>query len=113
MALAGRMRGDGGGPDLLRANSGIPLRLTLANDNVYPHTGRIVFADRQVNTQTGTIRMVGAFPNPGNVLRPGQFGRIRAMTAMRRNAMLVPQRAVTELQGRYLVAVVGAGNRVS
>jgi membrane fusion protein (multidrug efflux system) len=111
MTLAGRV--NGGGPDLLRANSPIPLRLTLASEIVYGHAGRIAFADRQVNTQTGAIRIVGAFPNPGNVLRPGQFGRIRAMIMMRKNALLVPQRAVTELQGRYLVAVVGAANRVS
>jgi len=112
MALAGRMR-TGGGPDLLRINSPIPLQLTLANETVYPHSGRIVFADRQVNSQTGTIRIVGAFSNPGNMLRPGQFGRIRAITMMRRGALLVPQRAVAELQGRYQVAVVGPQNRVS
>jgi len=112
MALAGRMR-TSAGPDLLRVNSAVPLQLTLANETIYPHQGRIAFADRQVNSETGTIRIVGAFPNPGNVLRPGQFGRVRAMTAMRKGALLVPQRAVTELQGRYQVAVVGAGNRVS
>ena len=111
MALAGKI--GGAGPDLLRANSAVPLQLTLANDSIYPHQGRIVFADRQVNSQTGTIRIAGAFVNPGNVLRPGQFGRIRAMTAMKKDALLVPQRAVTELQGRYLVAVVGANNRVN
>ncbi len=112
LALAGRI-GTDGGPDLLRANSTVPLQLTLSNETIYPRQGRIVFADRQVNSQTGTIRIVGAFPNPGNILRPGQFGRIRAVTAMKRGALLVPQRAVTELQGRYQVAVVGPGNRVS
>jgi membrane fusion protein (multidrug efflux system) len=80
---------------------------------VYPHPGRIVFADRQVDSQTGTIRIVGAFANPGNLLRPGQFGRIRAMTALRKNAVLVPQRAVSELQGRRQVAVVGPDDKVS
>ena len=70
-----------GAGDLLRPNSQVPLQLTSADGSVYPHQGRIVFADRQVDPQTGTIRMVGAFPNPGNILRPGQFGRIRAMTA--------------------------------
>jgi RND family efflux transporter MFP subunit len=99
--------------DFLRRGSGIPLTLTLSNGAVYPHPGHIVFADRQVDPQTGTIRIVGAFPNPGNVLRPGQFGRIRAMTGFRSHALLVPQRAVSELQGRSQVAVVGSDNRVS
>jgi membrane fusion protein (multidrug efflux system) len=112
MALAGRLK-TGGGEDFLRVNSTVPLQLTLSNDAVYPHPGRIVFADRQVNSQTGTIRIVGAFPNPGNVLRPGQFGRIRALTTMKQGALLIPQRAVSELQSRYQVAVVGPDNRVS
>jgi membrane fusion protein (multidrug efflux system) len=98
--------------DLLRHNSQVPLELTLANGQTYPHQGRIIFADRQVDVQTGTIRMVGAFSNPGNILRPGQFGRIRAMTALRKGALLVPQRAVTELQGRYLIAIVNTANKV-
>lgn len=112
LSLAARV-GKGASPDFLRENSAVPLQLTLSNDTVYPHRGRIEFADRQVNSQTGTIRIVGAFPNPGNVLRPGQFGRIRAITSLNRNALLVPQRAVTELQGRYQVAVVDANNRVT
>jgi membrane fusion protein (multidrug efflux system) len=112
LALAAR-RGGTGGPDLLRTGNSVPLQLTLSNETVYPRPGHMVFADRQVNSQTGTIRIVGAFPNPGNVLRPGQFGRIRALTALDRNALLVPQRAVAELQGRYQVAVVDASNRVS
>ena len=111
LALAGRTAA--AGPDFLRANSGVALRLTLANDTVFPHEGHIVFADRQVNTQTGTIRIAGTFANPGNILRPGQFGRIRAITTMKEGALLVPQRAVSELQGRYQVALVGPGNRVS
>ncbi len=98
--------------DLLSHNSRVPLQLTLANGDIYPHTGRIVFADREVNTQTGTIRVVGAFSNPGNILRPGQFGRIRAVTTLKKGALLIPQRAVSELQGRYQVAVVGPGNHV-
>jgi len=108
--LAGRVNSGGG--DLLRHRSAIPLELTLSNGAVYPHQGHIVFADRQVDPQTGTIRIVGAFANPGNVLRPGQFGRIRAMTAMRKGALLAPQRAVSELQGRYLIDMVGPDNRV-
>jgi membrane fusion protein (multidrug efflux system) len=112
LSLAARIR-RGGGVDLLDQSSMVPLQLTLSNDSIYPHSGHIVFADRQVNNQTGTIRIVGAFPNPGNLLRPGQFGRIRAATAIQRGALLVPQRAVSELQGRYQVAVVGPDNRVS
>jgi len=112
MALAGRI-GATAGSDFLHANSTVPLQLRLSNDSIYPRQGRIVFADRQVNSQTGTIRIAGAFPNPGDLLRPGQFGRIRAVTAMQKKALLVPQRAVTELQGRYQVAVVDPANRVN
>jgi membrane fusion protein (multidrug efflux system) len=110
LELAGGM--SSGGADLLRHGSAIPLQLTLTNGAVYPRHGRIVFADRQVDPQTGTIRIVGAFANPGNVLRPGQFGRIRAMTAMKKGALLVPQRAVSDLQGRHFLAMVGPDNRV-
>jgi membrane fusion protein (multidrug efflux system) len=101
------------GGDFLRASNDVPLQLTLADGSVYPHQGRIIFTDRQVDTQTGTIRVVGAFPNPGNILRPGQFARVRALTALRKDALLVPQKAVTELQGRYQVAVVGPKNKVA
>jgi membrane fusion protein, multidrug efflux system len=93
--------------------SRVPLQLTLSDGSVYPHPGKIAFANRQVDPQTGTIRVVGLFANPGNLLRPGQFGRVRAMTALRKNAILVPQRAVTELQGRYQVAVVGPNNKAA
>ncbi|MES1261729.1 MAG: efflux RND transporter periplasmic adaptor subunit [Acidobacteriota bacterium] len=90
----------------------LQFRLVLADGSVYPRTGRFFLADRGVSIQTGTIRVVAIFPNPGNVLRPGQYGRVRAVTEVNRNALLVPQRAVTELQGGYLVAVVGPGNKV-
>jgi membrane fusion protein (multidrug efflux system) len=69
--------------------------------------------DRPVDPQTGTIRLVASFPNPGNLLRPGQFGRVHAATAVKRSAVLVPQRAVVELQGTYQVAVIDGQNRVS
>jgi RND family efflux transporter MFP subunit len=111
MELSGRLKS--AGADMLRQGSTVPLQLTLSNNSIYPHSGKIIFADRQIDPQTGTIRIVGEFANPGNILRPGQFGRIRAMTGFRKGALLVPQRAVTELQGRYLVAVVGADNKVS
>lgn len=111
LSLAGRIKS--GSVDMLRENSAVVLQLTLANGNIYPREGRIIFADRQVDPQTGTIRIVGSFPNPGNVLRPGQFARIRALTGFRKGALLIPQRAVSELQGRYQVAVVGPGNRIA
>jgi RND family efflux transporter MFP subunit len=99
--------------DWLRNTSSVPLELTLTNGNIYGRKGNIVFADRQVNSQTGTIRIVGAFANPGNVLRPGQFGRIRALTGVKKDALLVPQRAVSELQGRYQLAVVSDQKKVT
>jgi RND family efflux transporter MFP subunit len=111
MALSAKLKTNA--DDILRAGSVVPLQLTLSNGGIYPQSGKIVFADRQVDSQTGTIRIVGAFSNPGNLLRPGQFGRIRAQTGFRKDALLIPQKAVTELQGRYQVAVVGADNKVS
>ncbi len=88
------------------------LDLILANESVYPHKGRLSYADRQVDVKTGTIRIAALFPNPGNLLRPGQFARVRAHLETRENAMLVPQRSVTELQGSYQLAVVGSDNKV-
>lgn len=111
MELAGKIKS--GGADMSGLGNDVPLQLTLSNGGIYPHSGKIIFADRQIDSQTGTIRIVGAFANPGNLLRPGQFGRIRAMTGFRKGALLVPQSAVSELQGRYQVAVVGADNKVS
>ena len=98
--------------DLLRASSNLPLTLTLANGSAFPHTGRIIFVDRQMNQQTGAIRIAASFPNPGNILRPGQFGRVRAQTTVLHNAMLVPQSAVQELQGIEQVYVAGDDNKV-
>jgi membrane fusion protein (multidrug efflux system) len=91
----------------------IPLSLVLADGSVYPHTGTFAYADRQVDVKTGTIRIAALFPNPGNLLRPGQFARIRAALKMRNGALLVPQRAVSELQGSYQIAVVGTENKVN
>ena len=90
-----------------------PLDLILADGSVYPHKGKILSTDRQVDVTTGSIRVVSSFPNPNNILRPGQFGRVRAAAETRSAALLVPQRAVTELQGTYQVAVVGEDNKVS
>jgi RND family efflux transporter MFP subunit len=98
--------------DLLRASSDLPLTLTLANGSAFPHTGRIIFVDRQMNPQTGAIRIAASFPNPGNILRPGQFGRVRAETTVLNNALLVPQVAVSEMQGIQQVYTVGPDNKV-
>lgn len=87
--------------------------LVLADGTVYPHKGRILLTDRQVDSNTGTIRLIAAFPNPGNILRPGQYGRVRIQTSMNRSALLVPQSAVQELQGGYQVAVVSPGTKAS
>ncbi len=93
-------------------NADTPLELLLDGDTVYPHPGRFVLGDRGVDPATGTIRIAAAFPNPGNILRPGQFGRVRAIVAVKRGALLLPQRAVTELQGSYQIAVVGKDDKI-
>jgi RND family efflux transporter MFP subunit len=89
------------------------LELILADGSTYPRKGRFFAADRQVDVQTGAIRLAGLFPNPDNVLRPGQYGRVRFVSYIRPAALLVPQKAVTELQGMYQVAVVGSDDKVS
>ena len=89
------------------------LELLLADGSLHRHKGKFSLADRQVDVKTGTLRLEGLFPNPGNILRPGQFARVRAITTTKKDALLVPQRAVTELQGSYQVAVVGQDNKVS
>ena len=89
--------------------SQMELELTLSDGTVYPQKGSFYQADRQVDQKTGAIRMAGVFANPGNVLRPGQYGRVRAVTSTKNDALLVPQRAVMELQGSYQVAVIGSG----
>jgi membrane fusion protein (multidrug efflux system) len=111
LALSNKVR-SAGASDLLHSADRVPIQLTLSNGSVYPSTGRIIFVDRQINSNTGTIRVAAAFPNPQSLLRPGQYGQVRAQTQMRRGALLVPQRAVTELQGSYQVAVVNADNKV-
>jgi membrane fusion protein, multidrug efflux system len=94
------------------ASRNLELELVLADGTTYPQKGSFYFADRQVDPKTGAIRLAGTFPNPDNVLRPGQYGRVRAVTSTKSDALLVPQRAVSQLQGGYQVAVVGAGNLV-
>jgi membrane fusion protein, multidrug efflux system len=87
------------------------LEMVLSDGTVFPHPGRLIFTDREVDVKTGTIGAVGLFPNPGNLLRPGQYAKVRAETSIDRGAILVPQRAVNELQGGYQVAVVGPDNK--
>ena len=92
--------------------SGVQLELILGGEKIYPHKGQFYLVDRQVDVKTGTIRVAALFPNPNNLLRPGQFTRVRAVTKIREKALLVPQRAVTEMQGSYQVVVVTAENKV-
>lgn len=95
------------------AEKQLRLELILADSTTYAHTGTFYFADRQVNEATGAIRLAGLFPNPNNILRPGGYGKVRAVTRTEKGALVVPQRAVTELQGGYQVAVVGSDNKIS
>jgi len=94
------------------ANDKLHLDLVLADGTTYPREGKFFVADREVDQKTGSIRLGGVFPNPGNVLRPGQYGKVRAVTRIKTGALLVPQRAVSELQGNYQVAVVGADKKI-
>lgn len=110
LALA-HQAADGQG-DLLKGAARVPLTLALSDGSDYPYKGHIAFVDRQVNAQTGAIRIAAAFPNPHNLLRPGQFGRVQANTQLRHGALLVPQAAVSEFQGMQQVYTVAAGNRV-
>ncbi|HUH64699.1 MAG TPA: efflux RND transporter periplasmic adaptor subunit [Terracidiphilus sp.] len=91
----------------------IPVELILADGTVYPYSGRIYFADRSVDVRTGAIRVATLFPNPGNLLRPGQYARVRASLRTAAGAILVPQRAVSELQGSYQIATVDGAKKVA
>lgn len=88
------------------------LKLILSDGSVYPHPGCLLLSGREVDVKTGTIATIGLFPNPGNVLRPGQYAKVRAVTEVRRGAIVVPQRAVNEMQSAYQIGVVGPGNKV-
>jgi membrane fusion protein, multidrug efflux system len=99
-------------PDSDAAGDG--LELVLSDGSTYPHRGVIVAVNRQVDATTGTIQLQALFPNPGNLLRPGQYGRVR----MRRrdsgvNALVVPEKALIQVQGSYSLAVLGTGNKIS
>jgi membrane fusion protein (multidrug efflux system) len=96
-----------------QADKNLRLQLILADGSTYAHEGTFYFADRQVNETTGAIRIAGLFANPGNILRPGGYGKVRAVIRMQPGALLVPQRAVSELQGGYQVAVVDSDNKIA
>ncbi len=97
--------------DPLSDANGLALELVFGDNTVYSRKGKFFFADRQVNPQTGTLQIAGLFPNPDLVLRPGQYGRVRAETYTRTNAIMIPQRAVAEQQGSYQVMIVDGQNK--
>ncbi|MCU1314936.1 MAG: efflux transporter, family, subunit [Candidatus Acidoferrum typicum] len=97
----------------LAADKNLRLQLILADGSTYPYEGSFYFADRQVNEGTGAIRIAGLFSNPYNILRPGGYGKVRAVIRLQQGALLVPQRSVTELQGGYQVAIVDGESKVS
>ena len=102
--------------DLAQGKTGVaptPVQLILADGTVHPHEGRLDAVERNIDATTGTLALQIKFPNPDRLLRPGQFGRVRAVIDTRKDALLVPQRAVQELQNLYNVAVVGTDNKVS
>ena len=89
------------------------LQLILADGTIYPHEGAFYFAGRAVDQNTGAIQLAALFPNPGNVLRPGQYGKVRAVVRIEKGALLIPQPAVAELQGNYQVDVVGEDGKIA
>jgi membrane fusion protein (multidrug efflux system) len=111
LGVAGELGGRGGPSRLWQAQGG--LSLVLADGTTHPQRGAILAVDREVDPKMGTIRVSALFPNPGNVLRPGQGARIRAQTSERKAALLVPQRAVAELQNGFQLRVLAKGNQVA
>jgi len=96
-----------------KRSAGQNLELILGDGTTFPHRGRVLFLNRQVDSRTGTIQVRGEFPNPGSVLRPGQYAKVRAVTELRKDAILIPQASVSELQGIYQVGVVGSDNKAT
>jgi membrane fusion protein (multidrug efflux system) len=111
LAIASRINRSTPGAALWAAGKG--LRLTLADGSEYPRTGTFLAADRQIDPKTGTMRISASFPNPDHVLRPGQYARVRADTAIVSDALLVPQRAVTELQGASQLRIAESDGKIS
>ncbi len=95
-----------------KSTKDVPLDLILVDGSTYPHQGKVAVLNRQADVTTGTFKVAALFPNENNLLRPGQFGRIRATMKVVKDALLVPQRAVTEMQGKFLLAIVGADNKI-
>jgi len=112
LRIAGRINGPGTSSELWANNAG-SLTLVLADGSVYPQRGRFLAADRDIDPKTGTIRISAAFPNPARTLRPGQYARVRAETNTVADAIVVPQRAVTDVQGAPQVRIVGPDNRIA
>ena len=96
-----------------KTGRGADLELILGNGTVYPQRGHSLLVNREIDSRTGTIQVRAEFPNPTSVLRPGQYARIRSKTDIRKNALLIPQRAIAELQGIYQVGVVDSENKVT
>ncbi|MET0212735.1 MAG: efflux RND transporter periplasmic adaptor subunit [Vicinamibacterales bacterium] len=111
LRIAGRINGPGTSSELWGKDAS--LTLVLADGSVYPRRGRFLAADREIDPKTGTIRISAAFPNPARTLRPGQYGRVRAETNTVEDAIVVPQRAVTDVQGAPQVRIVGPDNRIA
>ncbi|HMV04866.1 MAG TPA: efflux RND transporter periplasmic adaptor subunit [Accumulibacter sp.] len=101
----------GGATAASRKAEHVPLELILVDGSTYAHRGRFSLLDRQAEATTGTFKAAALFPNPNRLLRPGQYGRIRATMSVEKDALLVPQRAVNEVQGKHLVAVIGPDNK--
>jgi len=101
------------GQKLRTSTNGLELDLVFASGYQYPFKGRVRFSNNQVDVKTGTVRVVGEFPNPQQMLVPGMFVSVRALLDTLTNALVVPQRAVADVQGRSLIAVVGADNKIS
>lgn len=112
LRIAGRINGPGTSSELWGSEAA-SLTLVLADGSVYPRRGRFLAADRDIDPKTGTIRISAAFPNPARTLRPGQYGRVRAETNTVKDAIVVPQRAVTDAQGAPQVRIVGPDNRIA
>lgn len=112
LRFAERIQHAAAAPDAARSHR-TDLELILVDGSVHPHKGKVALPDRQVDVKTGTITLVGYFPNPGNVLRPGQYAKVRATIETLHDALVIPQRAVQELQGTYHVAVVEADNKIA
>jgi membrane fusion protein (multidrug efflux system) len=101
------------GKPLRSEDEGPDLELILSTGSAYPHRGKVKYANNQIDVATGTVRLAGEFPNPDSLLVAGMFVRVKAQMGVEKNALLVPQKAVTEMQGRYLVAAVGSDHKVS